>query len=121
MMAEMMLLGILTCTSYRATPVQTKPSCTDRHHCETANGENVSQLGVAVSQDYLNSGVLHYGDCLYIDGVGFRIINDCLNRRYKRRVDVFVYTLAQEKKFGVQHLKVWLMPSPKTEITKETK
>ena len=121
MLIKCILLGILVATSYRPVPEQTKPECTNRSTCRTANGENVSQLGVAVSQDYLNSGVLHYGDCLYIDGVGFRIVNDCLNRRYKRRVDVFVYTLAQEKKFGVRHLKVWLMPSPKTEITRGIK
>lgn len=109
MIIEAILLGTLTATSYRPVVQQTKPECTSRDHCHTANDENVSQLGVAVSQDFLDSGALHYGDCLYIDGVGFRLVNDCLNRRHKRSVDVFVYTLAQEKKFGVRHLKVWLV------------
>lgn len=112
MMTELILLGTLTATSYRAVPEQTKPECTDRHHCETAIGENVSELGVAVSQDYLSSGILHYGDCLYIDGVGFRLVNDCLNRRYKKRIDVFVYTKAEEHAFGIRRLKVWIVRSP---------
>ena len=116
MLMEMILLGTLTATSYRPVVEQTKPECTNRSTCRTANDENVSQLGVAVSQDYIDSGVLHFGDCIYIDRVGFRIVNDCLNHRYKKRVDVFVYTLAQERKFGTRHLKVWLVQSPKTEI-----
>ena len=107
MTIEALLLGTLLATSYRPIAAQTKPSCIDRHRCETANGENVSELGVAVSQDYLDSGILHYGDCLYIDGVGFRLVNDCLNRRYKKRIDVFVYTAQEEKAFGVRRLRVW--------------
>jgi 3D (Asp-Asp-Asp) domain-containing protein len=106
------LLGILVATSYRPVPQQTKPECTSRDHCRTANNENVSELGVAVSQDFLDSGVLHYGDCLYIDGLGFRLVNDCLNRRYKKRIDVFVYEKVEEKRFGVRHLKVWLVKPP---------
>ncbi len=118
MIIEAILLGTLTATSYRPTPAQTKPECTSRDHCRTANNENVSELGVAVSQDYLRSGILHFGDCLYIDGVGFRLVNDCLNSRYRKRVDVFVYTLAEERRFGVKHLKVYLV---KTEIAREIK
>jgi 3D (Asp-Asp-Asp) domain-containing protein len=117
MLIEAILLGTLTATSYRAVPEQTKPECTSRNHCRTANNENVSELGVAVSQDYLDAGTIRYGDCLYIDGVGFRLVNDCLNRRYTKRVDVFVYTRAEEQKFGVRKLKVWLIKaSPKTKI-----
>jgi 3D (Asp-Asp-Asp) domain-containing protein len=122
MYIKVLLLGILTATSYRPVPAQTKPTCLDRHHCETANGENVSELGVAVSQDFLNSGVLHYGDCLYIDGVGFRLVNDCLNSRYRKSVDVFVYTRREERQFGVRHLKVWLVKPPnKTKLAEEEK
>ncbi len=122
MLFKAILLGTLIATSYRPVPEQTKPECKGRHACETANGENVSELGVAVSQDYLDSGTIHYGDCLYIDGVGFRLVNDCLNRRYKRRIDVFVYTQKEERAFGVRHLKVWLVTQPvKTKIAEEAK
>ncbi len=125
MLIKLIALGTLVCTSYRAVPEQTKPECTSRNHCRTANNENVSKLGVAVSQDYLDSGLIHYGDCLWIDGVGWRLVNDCLNRRYTHRIDVFVYTYAEEKKFGTRHLKVWLVPRPQNEnrqdVNRQTK
>ena len=87
--------------------------------CRTSIDENVSELGVAISQDLLASGTVHYRDVVYLDGVGFRIVNDCLNKRIHNSVDVFVYTKAEEKKFGVRHLKVWVLT--KTEIAKETR
>jgi 3D (Asp-Asp-Asp) domain-containing protein len=115
MLIKLIFLGTLVCTSYRAVPAQTKPECVSRNQCRTANNENVSELGVAVSQDYLDSGLIHYGDCLWIDGVGWRLVNDCLNRRYKRRIDVFVYTRKEEQNFGVRKLNVWLVPKPQNE------
>jgi 3D (Asp-Asp-Asp) domain-containing protein len=119
MIAELVLLGTLTATSYRAVPEQTKPSCTNRHHCETSIGENVSELGVAVSPDLLASGRVHYRDCLYIPGVGFRIINDTTNSRLYNSVDIFVYEKSEEKRFGVRHLQVWLVVvMPKTKIAR---
>ena len=119
MILEAILIGTLTATSYRTTPMQTKPECTSRDHCRTAIDENVSELGVAISQDLLASGTIHYRDVLYIDHVGYRIVNDCLNKRIHNSVDVFVYTRAEEKAFGVRHLKVWVLS--KTEIAKEAK
>jgi 3D (Asp-Asp-Asp) domain-containing protein len=115
MIVKLILLGVLQATSYRAVPNQTKPECTSRNHCRTSIGENVSELGVAVSQDLLASGAIHYRDVLFIDGVGFRIVNDCLNARVHNAVDVFVYTQAEEKSFGVRHLQVWLVEQPQRE------
>jgi len=119
MLIEAVLLGTLTVTSYRAVPEQTKPECTGRHHCETSIDENVSELGVAVSQDLLAGGQVHYRDVLFISGVGYRIVNDCTARRLHNTVDVFVYTRAEEKAFGVRHLKVYVVrekqKSPKGE------
>ena len=115
MIAHMLLLGTLTITSYRATPAQTKPECTGRDRCRTSIDENVSELGVAVSQDLLASGAVHYRDVVYIDGIGYRIVNDCLNARIRNSFDVFVYRKAEEKAFGVRHLKVWVLLSPENE------
>lgn len=94
-------------TSYRATPAQTKPACRSNHECTTSTGENVSELGVAASQDLLKSGAVKYGDVLYIPGVGTRIVNDTTNARLRRTIDVFVYSKAEEKAFGVKHLTVY--------------
>lgn len=112
MITELILLGTLTATSYRAVPEQTKATCVNRHACETSIGENVSELGVAVSPDLLHSGRVHYRDCLYISGVGFRIVNDTTNGRLHNAIDVFVYEKAEERAFGVRRLKVWLVSSP---------
>jgi 3D (Asp-Asp-Asp) domain-containing protein len=112
MIIEAILLWTMTITSYRATPAQTKPECKDRHHCETSIGENVSELGVAISPDLLASGRVHYHDCIYISGIGYRIVNDTTNRRLHNHVDVFVYEKVEERAFGVRRLKVWLMPKP---------
>lgn len=111
MLVEAILIGTMTITSYRAVPKQTKPECTGRHHCETSISENVSMLGTAVSQDLLASGKVHYRDVLYIPGVGYRIVDDCTHARLRNTVDVFVYTKAQEKAFGVKHLRVWVLPN----------
>lgn len=109
MIAELILLGTLQATAYRATPAQTKPTCKDRHACETSIGENVSELGIAVSPDLLASGRVHYRDCLYIPGVGYRIVDDTTNKRLHNAVDVFVYEKNEEKAFGIRHLKVYVV------------
>lgn len=115
MFLKAVFIGVLTVTSYRATPEQTKPTCTGRHHCETSVGDNVSEAGVAVSQDLLKSGVAHYGDVLCIDGFGCRIINDCMAARHKHRIDLFVYTKQEEKRIGTRHLRVWVIHVPEKE------
>jgi 3D (Asp-Asp-Asp) domain-containing protein len=109
MIIEAILIGTLTATSYRAVPEQTKSECRGNHACQTSIGENVSELGVAISQDLLANGKVHYHDCVYISGIGFRIINDTMHPRIHNSIDVFVYEKAEEKAFGVQHLKVYLI------------
>lgn len=101
------LIAKVVVTSYRSVPEQTKP-----HGCEwTAIGEHVSVRGIAVSQDLLakNGGPLHYGDLIYVEGVGFKFVNDCMNARWTNRADVWVPTYADEKKFGVRVARIWLV------------
>lgn len=119
MLFKALLLGILTVTSYRPTPAQTKPECTSRDHCRTAIDDGVTKYGLAVSQDMLKDGRVHYGDILYIEGYGWRIVNDCMNVRHKNSVDLMVLTKADERAVGVRKIKVWLMA--KTEIAEEAK
>lgn len=113
MFIEAILIGTLTITSYRAVPEQTKPECRGNHDCTTSIGENVSELGIAVSRDLLASGKVHYYDVLYIDGIGYRIVFDTMHPRIHNTVDVFVYSKAREKAVGVRHRQVWLIPKPK--------
>lgn len=87
-------LGQLTITSYRSVP-----EATDSSPYVTSTGERVGSHGVAVSQDLLKSKKLKYGDWLYLEGVGFRKVNDCMNIRYKNRLDVWVPNYEKEKEF----------------------
>jgi hypothetical protein len=117
MLVKLILLGVLQVTSYRPVPEQTKPECTSRNHCRTSIGENFSELGIAASQDLLKSGEVHYGDCVFVEGYGFHIIDDTMASRITHAFDLPVYTRAEEKKVGVRHLKVWLIEQPQKEGT----
>lgn len=107
MISEAILLGVLTVTSYQPIPAQTKPECKDKWHCETSVGDRLTMYGVAVSQDMLKDGRVHYGDVLYVPGFGWRVVNDCMNHRHKNAIDLLVVTHDEEKRVGVRHLKVY--------------
>lgn len=107
MKALALLLGVLTMTSYQPKPEQTKPTCIDRFHCTTSIDDGITKFGVAVSQDMLASGTLHYGDVLYIPGYGYRVVNDTMNIRHKRCIDLMVFTRGEEKAVGVRRLNVY--------------
>lgn len=107
MTIELVLLGALTVTAYQPIPQQTRPECQDRHHCETPDGNNFSELGIAVSRDLLASGRVHYGDALYVEGHGWHIISDTMGPRASASVDLPVYSLQEEKAVKVKRLKVY--------------
>lgn len=94
------LLGQLVVTSYRSVPEQT-----DSTPFHTSIGEHVHPHGVAVSRDLLKrwGGPLDYGDTIYIEGVGLKVVNDVMNERHKQRIDVWVSTLDDEKQFHKEH------------------
>ncbi len=54
-------------------------------------------------------GPLNYGDLIYVEGVGFKFVNDVMNARWKRRADVWVTDYNAEKKFGVRCGRIWLI------------
>lgn len=112
----------ITLTSYQPIRSQTDDS---PHY--TSIGTRVSDTGIAVSRDLLcpmalnkdlrikrhSSKVcrikrIHYGDSLYVQGFGFKVVNDCMNKRHRNRVDVFVWTHKEEKQIGTRsNVKVW--------------
>lgn len=56
----------------------------------------------------LRDGRVKYGDILYIEGIGMRVVNDCMHHRYTNRVDVLVFTYKEEKRIGTRkNVKVW--------------
>lgn len=103
------LIGTCTITSYQPIPSQTKPECHDRYHCTTSIDDGITQYGAAVSQDLLRSGLVRYGDTLDIEGIGTRTVNDTMNKRHKKHVDLMVFSYAEEHKIGTQHRKVWVV------------
>lgn len=102
------LVGNLIVTSYRSVP-----ECTDDSPFITSNGERVSPHGIAISRDLHKrwGGPLDYGDVVFVEGVGFKTVNDVMHQRHKRRADVWVATLKDEqvfhKKFGHRKLRVY--------------
>lgn len=108
------LLGVFTPTAYRSVPNQT-----DSSPNFTATGEKTCGHGIAISGDLLrrNGGPLDYGDLVYIEDVGFKVVNDTMNARHKQRFDVWVATYKEEKdfdqKYGRRKLRMWIV---KTEI-----
>ena len=117
----LILLGQLTTTSYRSVPSQT-----DSTPFHTSTGEHVHKHGVAVSEDLLcpkafgpkkvhkkasckYSAKLHYGDWLYVDGYGLRVVNDVMNSRHRNRIDLWVPTYEMEKSVGTKKLAVYVL------------
>lgn len=104
------LVGNLIGTAYRSVPDQT-----DSSPNFTATGEKTCGHGIAVSGDLLKKagGPLDYGDVVYIEGIGIKVINDTMNKRHKGRFDVWVSTYKEEKAFDQKYrnkkFKVWLL------------
>lgn len=104
------LLGELYVTAYRSVPEQT-----DSSPFYTATGERVHAFGMALSRDLLSrwGGPVEYGDLVYIEGLGFKRVNDSMNGRHRQRGDIWVATLGDEaafhSRFKNRRLKVWLI------------
>ncbi len=115
------LLGTMTATAYRSVPAQT-----DGSPYITSSGERCNPYGVAISQDLICPACLtlhhrckhpevrtklHYKDFIYVEDVGLKYVNDLMNKRHKKHLDIWVPNLAQEKdfhsKFKNRTLKVW--------------
>ena len=112
MLVKLILLGVIQLTSYQPIPAQTKPSCQGRFHCTTAIDDGITMFGIAVSQDYIKAGVVHFGDIVYVQDYGFRVVNDVMGPHATHSFDLMVFTHSEEKKIGVRHLKVWLVQQP---------
>lgn len=99
-------LGNMTVTSYRSVPEQT-----DSTPFITATGGHVHDQGVALSRDLLErwGGPVKYGDVVFIEGYGPKVVNDTMNKRHTNHVDIWVPTYEDEKAVGVRKGRVWLI------------
>ena len=100
------LLGNMSVTSYRSLPEQT-----DSSPFITATGDHVHRDGVALSRNLLKrwGGPVDYGDVVYVEGYGLKVVNDCMHRRHKNHVDMWVETYEDEKAVGWRKGRVWLI------------
>lgn len=104
------ILGNFNVTAYRSVPEQTDDSPN-----YTSTGEHVCGHGVAVSPDMFrkHGGVLDYGDTIYIEGIGFKVVNDTTNSRLKKHFDIWVPLYKDEKehdkKYRGKKLKIWVI------------
>ena len=89
-------IGSMSITSYRSVPEQT-----DSTPFITADGSYVTPYGVAVSRNLLRrwGGTLQYGDIVYIESIGFKVVNDTMHERHTNHIDVWVRRLDEERKF----------------------
>ncbi len=111
MIAKLVLLGVLTVTSYRPIASQT-----DKSPSWTSIGDRTTKFGCAVSQDLLKSGAVHYGDIVYIEGYGYRVVNDTMHSRHKWHIDLLVFTHDEEKAIGTRHLKAYIIQGGSNEL-----
>jgi len=74
--------------------------------CETNKDNNRTAImerpvvggSCAVSRD-----LLHWlGGRIYIEGIGIRRVNDLMNERFTRRIDLFMGTVQEAQQFGKQ-------------------
>jgi len=96
MNVTLVLIGCLTITAYQ--PIVTQ---TDSTPCIAANGQRVHTDGVAVSRDLHVrwGGPLAFGDVIYIEGTGWKIVNDVMNKRHTKSIDILVRDLKSEEEF----------------------
>lgn len=111
------LIGNFEVTAYRSVPEQT-----DDSPFITSIGERVNEHGIAVSQDLLRSGIIKYGDTVYVEEIGFKVVNDTMHSRWNKRLDVWVPSYGDEKEFDRQFarrkLRVWVVKPHEMAATK---
>jgi len=74
-----------------------------------ASGYRVDDFTVAVSQNMRHNG-WGFGKFVYIPDLNqFFKINDVMNRRYDKRIDVFKWDRKEAREFGYKELEVYLI------------
>jgi len=93
----------VTLTAY--TP--TEEEC-DKDPLIAASMRKVRLGTVAVSRDLFDQGWV-FGRKVRIEGHGIFEINDLMNKRFRARIDVFMWDKVKAKKFGKKRVKVALL------------
>jgi hypothetical protein len=68
-----------------------------------ASGRTVYSGAIALSRDLESDLDLKFGDRIEIDGLGHFVFEDRMHRRWKRTVDILIFSPEQASRFGVQY------------------
>ena len=74
----------------------------------TASMLPVAEGTIAVSRDLFKSGWV-FGRHVYVEGLGIFEIRDLMNKRFKKRIDIFRWNRKHALKFGKKKLAVALL------------
>ena len=67
----------------------------------TSTNRLVRENMVAVSPDFLNKGLIKYGDLIYIDCMKqWYIADDVMNNRFEKRLDIFLFDKSESLKIN---------------------
>ncbi|MBC17722.1 conserved protein of unknown function [Pseudodesulfovibrio profundus] len=93
----------VTVTAYNPTTDQT-----DSDPLIAASMRKVRLGTIAVSRDLFDQGWV-FGRKVRIEGLGIFEINDLMNKRFTRRIDIFMWDENQARQFGKKNVKVALL------------
>ena len=82
-------------TAYSSTPDQT-----DNSPYITASGRKVRPGILAVSRDL--KGILNFGQIVYLEGIGYFVVEDVMHERWTNRVDIWFSSKRAALRFGVK-------------------
>ena len=69
----------------------------------TASNKRVKAGMIALSRDLEEEFGFEFGDTVIIEGFGSFNFEDRMNKRWTKRVDIFMFCEEEAKEFGVQH------------------
>lgn len=94
---------VVTVTAYNPTEEQT-----DSDPLIAASMRKVRSGTIAVSRDLFDQGWV-FGRKVRIEGLGIFEINDLMNKRFTKRIDIFMWDEDQARRFGKKNAKAALL------------
>lgn len=86
----------ITITSYNNHANQT-----DNTPNITSTNRLVRENMVAISPDFLNKGLIKYGDLIYVDCMKqWYVVEDVMNSKFEKRLDIFLFNKTESLKIN---------------------
>jgi 3D (Asp-Asp-Asp) domain-containing protein len=84
---------------------------TDSSPFTTASNKHVKEGYIAISRDL--EAYLGFGDKVFIKDLGIFEVQDRMNRRWQKRVDLFFFDTKEAVRFGKVKKEMWILESKK--------